>query len=67
MLKKNTIVDLRKYFEISKENKEMDTYCMERAIEKGIDICLNRNRQLQKSDINALKEDTKEFSEKISQ
>ena len=64
---KNTIVDLRRYFEISKENKEMDNYSMDRSIEKGIDICLNKNMQLQKSDIKALKEDAKEFSEKIYQ
>ena len=45
----------------------MDNYSMDRSIEKGIDICLNKNMQLQKSDIKALKEDAKEFSEKIYQ
>ena len=64
---KNTIVDLKKYFEISKGNKEMHNYSMEISLERGIDICLNKNRQLQKSDIKTLKEDTKEFSEKIYQ
>ncbi len=64
---KNTIVDLKKYFESPNVNKEIGNYSMEKIIEKGIDICLNTNRQLQKYDIKALKEDSKEFSEKISQ
>ena len=60
-------MDLKKYFESPNVNKEIGNYSMEKIIEKGIDICLNTNRQLQKYDIKALKEDSKEFSEKISQ